>query len=196
MSLPHAILGLLAHEPLTGYDLKRRWFDQALRYFWPADQAQIYRTLDGLLAQGLVDVQVEPGTDRPSRKVYSPTAAGRAELRRWLTTPQLLPTVRDPLLVQLFCAADLAEQELQRLLTGQRAAHQTRLSEYQEILTRLSPLPSSRRQRLWLLTLENGIRREQAYLDWLDAAMAGLDAVDSELGERAGHSRMPDSIHR
>lgn len=188
MSLPHAILGLLAHEPMTGYDLKRRWFDQALRYFWPADQAQIYRTLDGLLGQGWVDVQVEPGTDRPSRKVYSPTSAGRAELRRWLITPQPLPTVRDPLLVQLFCAAELSEEELQRLLDEQRAAHRTRLEEYQEILARIAPLPVSRQQRLWLLTLENGIRREQAYLDWLDAALADLNAADSDVGGRAGHS--------
>ena len=39
VSLPHAILGLLAREPMTGYDLKTRWFDRSLRYFWPADQA-------------------------------------------------------------------------------------------------------------------------------------------------------------
>jgi len=179
VSLSHAILGLLAQEPMTGYDLKRRWFDQALRYFWSADQAEIYRTLDGLLAQGWVSVRVEPGTDRPSRKVYAPTETGREELRHWLTTPQPLPTVRDPLLVQLFCAADLSDEELQRLLQQQHAAPRARLDDYQAILTRLSPLPASRQQRLWLLTLENGMRREQAYLDWLDAAIAEFDALDS-----------------
>ena len=175
MSLPHAILGLLAIEPMTGYDLKKRWFDQALRYFWAADQAQIYRALDGLVGQGWATVRVEPGQDRPNRKVYTPTGAGRAELDRWLTTPQPLPTVRDPLLVQLFCAADVADADLRRLLEAQRDAHHARLAEYQALRQRLPHVPASPRHRsLWLLTLDNGIRREQAYIDWLATAIDAL----------------------
>jgi PadR family transcriptional regulator, regulatory protein AphA len=175
VSLPHAILGLLAIEPMTGYDLKKRWFDQALRYFWPADQAQIYRALDGLVERGWATVRVELGQDRPNRKVYSPTTTGRAELDRWLTAPQPLPTVRDPLLVQLFCAADVTDADLCRLLEGQRDAHHARLAEYQALRERLPGVPASpRRRSLWLLTLDNGIRREQAYIDWLATAIAAL----------------------
>ncbi len=158
---------------MTGYDLKKRWFDQALRYFWPADQAQIYRALDGLVERGWATVRVELGQDRPNRKVYSPTTTGRAELDRWLTAPQPLPTVRDPLLVQLFCAADVTDTDLCRLLEGQRDAHHARLAEYQALRERLPGVPASpRRRSLWLLTLDNGIRREQAYIDWLTTAIA------------------------
>ncbi len=48
MSLPHAILGFLREQPLTGYALKTQRFDVSVANFWPADQAQIYRTLDRL----------------------------------------------------------------------------------------------------------------------------------------------------
>jgi PadR family transcriptional regulator, regulatory protein AphA len=175
VSLAHAILGLLAREPMTGYDLKTRWFDRALRYFWPADQAQIYRTLDRLEAQGWATVRVEPGHDRPNRKVYSPTAAGRAELVRWLAAPQPLPTVRDPLLVQLFCGAAVPDETLTRLLAQQAEAHRQRLAEYERLLASFQPDWGTPRQlRLWRLTLENGIRRERAYLDWLAAASTEL----------------------
>ena len=46
MSLGHAILGFLNREPMTGYDLKTRCFDDDAAHFWTADQAQVYRTLD------------------------------------------------------------------------------------------------------------------------------------------------------
>ena len=185
MSLPHAILGLLAQQPMTGYDLKTRWFDRSFRYFWPADQAQIDPTLDGVLERGWATVQVEPGGDRPNRKVYSLTDAGREELARWLATPQPLPVVRDPLLVQLFCAADVPDEDLRRLLEQQGEAHRARLAEYEALRPFLEGLPvSERKRRLWLLTLENGIGRERAYLDWLEAAKAGLasDALRSADG--------------
>ncbi len=47
MSLKHAILGFLELSPFSGYDLKKA-FDGSVQHFWPADQAQIYRTLNQL----------------------------------------------------------------------------------------------------------------------------------------------------
>ena len=181
MSLPHAILGLLAIEPMTGYDLKTRWFDRALRYFWPADQAQIYRSLETLAKRGWASSHIEPATDRPNRKVYTLSEDGRVELRRWLTTPQPLPAVRDPLLVQLFCGAEVANSDLLQMLAQQETAHRDRLVTYETMRQTFFSVPApGRRERLWRLTLENGIRRERAYLDWLAAATAELDEYQSE----------------
>ena len=50
MSLDHAILGFLALEPMSGYDLKRV-FDQSVQHFWPATQSQIYRSLGKMADQ-------------------------------------------------------------------------------------------------------------------------------------------------
>jgi len=91
MSLEHAILGFLSSQPLSGYDLKKI-FDTSVSHFWPADQSQIYRTLGRLVDNGwarLVDngwaeMEVVNQSDRPDRKVYGPTPAGRTELLRWL----------------------------------------------------------------------------------------------------------------
>lgn len=181
MSLPHAILGLLAIEPMTGYDLKNRWFDRALRYFWPADQAQIYRSLETLAKRGWASSHIEPGTDRPNRKVYTLSEEGRAELHRWLTTPQPLPIVRDPLLVQLFCGAVVTNADLVEMLAHQEAAHRERLATYETMRQTFfsSPAPN-RRERLWRLTLDNGIRHELAYRDWLALVRAELESGPSE----------------
>ena len=49
MSLKHAILGFLNYQPQTGYELKEV-FDDSVQHFWLADQSQIYRTLNDLMA--------------------------------------------------------------------------------------------------------------------------------------------------
>ncbi|MBA2519354.1 MAG: PadR family transcriptional regulator [Chloroflexia bacterium] len=184
MSLPHAILGLLNYRAMTGYDLKRDWFDRSMRFFWPADQAQIYRALERLVEHDWASFTVEAGGDRPNRKVYSLTADGRAELTHWLTTPAALPTVRDPLLVQLFCAADIADDDIARLLAATRAEHQARLDNYRRIQAQLPTLGSGKRLQLWQLVLGNGIERESSYLAWLDHALASFSGDPEPNGSR------------
>lgn len=174
MSLPHAILGLLNYQAMTGYDLKHRWFDVSMRYFWPADQAQIYRTLDNLVTQGWATFTIEPGGDRPNRKVYSLTESGRQELQQWLTTPLPLPPVRDPLMVQLFSAADIPDAEIADLLAKSRAAHTERLAAYAQVRARLEQLEPDKRRRLWLTVVGTGIATETAAIAWLDQVIAGF----------------------
>jgi PadR family transcriptional regulator AphA len=176
MSLAYAILGWLHKEPMTGYDLKKQ-FDQGVAYFYPADQMQIYRTLDRLVEQGYASVHEEIQHARPNRKVYSVTDAGRAEFRRWLTEPQPLPAYRDPLLVQTFFASPLPNAEILQLLEDQLAAHRERLTMYQQFVrfpldTPVGTSGVSRRQMMRRLTLEQGLKREQAYIEWLEEAIA------------------------
>lgn len=46
------ILGLLSHEELTGYEIKKR-IDTRLKYFWGASYGSIYPTLSDLVNCGL-----------------------------------------------------------------------------------------------------------------------------------------------
>ncbi len=172
MSLAHAILGLLQQEEMTGYDLKTSCFDQCIAHLWPADQAQIYRTLDKLVEQGWITCTVKIQHDRPNRKVYSVTESGKAELIRWLESHQPLPTVREPLLVQLFFAAQLPNEAIIQLLEQQLAARREKLAECKTIeLPTLGDKSASREQILQRLVLELVIRREQTYIDWLKTAI-------------------------
>ena len=180
MSLAHAILGLLNYEEMTGYDLKRRWFDRSLRYFWPADQAQIYRTLDTLVDRGWATFVVEPGDDRPNRKVYSLTDAGRDELDRWLTTPQPLPAVRDPLMVQLFSAEHLSDEQITRLLTDRRAAHLARQAEYTQVQQWLPEIATGKRLKLWLAVVGTGLAEETAAIAWLDQLITSFNGDEPD----------------
>ena len=178
MSLHYAILGILNAMPMTGYDLKHQAFDATVRHFWPADQSQIYRTLNKLADDELVTVTVEAQAERPDRKVYAITEAGQAALLAWLQSDQAVPTLRDPLLVQLFFGQELPRADLLNLVARQLAAHQAQLAVFDQI-----PIPpaESRPDDRWLalqhLTLDFGVALEQAYVGWLQHCQAVIAAM-------------------
>jgi len=129
LTLEHAILGLLNERPLTGYELKNRWFDGDLKPFWEADQAQIYRTLHRLQGQGLVSSRRRRQSGRPDRRVFDVTHRGREALAEWTGTPQSPPVPRDPLLIQLLFGTDSTDDRLLEVLRARRASHQLRLDD-------------------------------------------------------------------
>lgn len=172
MSLAYVILGFLQQQEMTGYDLKTSCFDRCIAHLWPADQAQIYRTLDKLVEQGWITCTIEIQRDRPNRKVYSVTEPGKAELTRWLETHQPLPTLREPLLLQLHFADQLPNETIIYLLEQQLAARSKKLAECEIIdLPSLSDESANREQVMQRLVLELVIRREQTYIDWLKIAI-------------------------
>src|SRR3954454_12914146 len=178
MSLAHAILGILRDQPMSGYDLKTEGFDRSIAHFWPADQAQIYRTLDRMAAEGWVTADLEGQENRPNRKGYRLTDAGQAALGRWLQREQPLPAYREPFLVQLFFARDLPNAAIAELLAQQRELHQERLARYRAIpLPPLAELTTERDFSLQRLTLELGIALEQAQLAWLEQAQEAVRAL-------------------
>jgi DNA-binding PadR family transcriptional regulator len=172
MSLPHAILGFLQVMPMTGYDLKTQAFDRTVTHFWSAVQQQIYRELDKMNDLGWVRCEVEIQVEKPSRKVYSITEAGNAELSAWLRQRQPLLPHREAFLIQLFFAASLSNQEIVALLEDQRAGHQERLAALSQIAIPPTTDPTLRRRHtLAGLTLDLGLRMERMYIDWLTEAL-------------------------
>src|SRR4030088_1352154 len=98
VSLRIAALGLLAQEPGSGYDLLKH-FEKSMANVWPATQSQLYGELNKLADAGLIKVSdVGPR----GRKEYAITAAGRAELQRWVMSPQDDRAFRSVRLLRLF----------------------------------------------------------------------------------------------
>jgi PadR family transcriptional regulator, regulatory protein AphA len=175
VSLAHAILGFLEKTPLTGYDLKTICFDGSVNYFWAADQAQIYRTLDKMQEQGLVESKLEYQENRPNRKVYHITESGRAELTRWLRASQPLPAKREPFLVQLYFSAEQPQEEVIGLLQQQMALHRELLAQYVQVPLPHFDNPDINREEMFArFTLDFGLRLEKTYIEWLEACIKRL----------------------
>src|SRR3954470_17490808 len=80
VSLRHALLGMLAVQPGTGYELAQR-FDSSMSNAWYASHSQIYPELAKLCEGGLLEV-VGQGPRRS--RTFGITEEGRRELRDWL----------------------------------------------------------------------------------------------------------------
>jgi DNA-binding PadR family transcriptional regulator len=99
----YAILGLLARQPATGYQLARR-MDGSVNLFWPAPHSQIYPQLAALEDAEFVQHIQSPGPGPRLKKTYEITAAGRRALGRWVTSPLSPRPVRDELTLRAFNA--------------------------------------------------------------------------------------------
>lgn len=180
MALSEAILVCLADEPLTGYDLAKR-FGETIGFFWRADHQQIYRTLSRLRAQGLVTDELVVQQGRPNKRVYSITDAGRQRVLEWSREEHPAASVKDDLLVSLYGLrhADVAavrEQVAERL-----DQHRRRLALYERIQQdRFADVDEGNPAAMGrLLGLDLGLSYERAWISWCEEALDRLGPLAS-----------------
>jgi PadR family transcriptional regulator, regulatory protein AphA len=180
--LKYVLLGGLSYMPLTGYQLKQ-WVDNTTRHFWYAQTSQIYRTLDQLEADGLLTSEIQEQEERPDRRVYEITPAGRDDLLTWIAQPmtEIAPT-KDTLLVKLFFSAKLDKATVLTQLRLQRALHQQQLDLFRtEIIEQIrqgtAMRPELKRDALmWESARRLGELSEETYVRWLDETIQRIDA--------------------
>ncbi len=182
MSLKYAILSLLSHDPLTGYELMKL-FDGSVGYFWHATHPQIYKELGRLERAGQVVHRSVEQRGRPTKKIYSLSDLGRNELLEWLHVPAGTQRVKDEMMLKTFCCGLLSEAEALDLVRRHRQQHEVKLQRYQELERFLeSGLNTANRDRLGpYLTLLRGIRYERDYIGWCDEAVRLLRRIDHAL---------------
>jgi DNA-binding PadR family transcriptional regulator len=169
--LENAILGFLDREPMTGYDLKTRCFDEAVGHLWTADQAQVYRTLERLAKRGLVRSRLVPQRGRPDRRIFTITSRGRTALAAWLRDAHELAPVRDPLLLRLTLAGSLPDGDLLGLLSHARDGYQARLDALREEAATPPPrcaAPDERGAELYGMALGAAMSATRTAIDWID----------------------------
>lgn len=171
MSLKYAILSLLAHDPLTGYELMKL-FDGSVGYFWHATHPQIYKELGRLERAGQIVHRSVEQRGRPTKKIYSLSESGRGELLEWLRIPARTQRVKDEMMLKTFCSGLLSDDDALDLIRRHRELHEVKLQRYQELERFLeSGLNIASRDRLGpYLTLLRGVRYERDYIAWCDEA--------------------------
>jgi len=173
MTLPHALLTALLEHPCSGSELAGR-FDRSIGYFWQATHQQIYRELARLEGAGWIDGSAVEGA-RGRKRVYKVLPAGRAELERWLATPQSPDPVRQNLMVRLRAEAVVGPTDLADEVERLREIHLRNLRNYLEIEARDFPLgPRSRSQKVRHLVLRAGIENERRRIAFCEDAIAIL----------------------
>jgi DNA-binding PadR family transcriptional regulator len=157
------LLALLAGEPSHGYQLRARLALALGPLAGALNEGQVYVTLSRLEKAGLIGSQRVGQTDRPDRKVYALTPAGRERVEAWLrdtSWPKPAPAEFHLKLVAAAAArlADpvgIVDQQRRELLTGLAHAQRAALAEPDGSVA--------------ALLLEGVVLRLQADLRWLEA---------------------------
>lgn len=169
MSLRYALLGLLAEEPASGYDLARKFERNLRRYAWHAQHSQIYPELSRLADDGLAAV-VEHGPR--GRRTYAITDTGRIELRRWVLDPNDEPVVRNEHTLKLFLLSTLDVEDARKMLQVQAEGSR---QQYEQLRAAIDEAAAAGRPAVALFAAELGARYFQTLHEW---ALWALDRLE------------------
>ena len=168
MSIKYAILGMLSYKPLTGYDLKKIMQDSSFMP-WSGNNNQIYKALLELDDNDFVTSEVCHQESSPSKKIYTITESGLAELKKWLQSMPETFEIKKPFLIQLAWADLLNDEELEELLNKyeQEIRGQIFIEQTKSKNNFFKQGRTPRETAIWNLIKENALLSFQSELEWM-----------------------------
>lgn len=172
------ILGMLNHEPMAGYDIKKR-IELTISHFWQVSYGQLYPTLKRLAKEGLVTMAATLSEKGPSKKVYTITPLGQKALLQWLTLPVEKENNKYDLMVKLFFGSQLPISHTVGLIQSFKSRYQSLLPMFRQFEQELkSIVPHNRDHLHYLLTVLFGLKVYTAYVEWADEALTYLNQTE------------------
>jgi len=181
MSLKHGLLGLLNYGSMTGYELDKA-FKSSLAFFWHAKSSQIYRELDAMERKGWLVSKRVIQEDKPNKRVYSITTAGKSELDDWLASPEKDidkdMEEKSPFLMRMFFAGETSREHALKMLRtfgGRCQEFGLGLSGAHESIARFGSSLDEGKTEYWKITLLYGEMIYKTMSEWTEKAIAILE---------------------
>jgi DNA-binding PadR family transcriptional regulator len=180
-----AVLGLLAWQgESTGYEL-HKVAESSVGFIWAPARSQLYAVLKRLDAADLVAGRRVVQTDRPDKRLFRITDAGRATLRAWLDELEPIePEDRDGILLKHFFGAFGDPEAGRRQLLDYRERAASRLDTYEAIEREFAHDREKSAARR-LQTLRFGMALMRASLAWADETLAAAGETRAGAGGRS-----------
>ena len=162
----YVILGLLAEQPLSGYQIKKI-VDIRFRFFWSESFGQIFPALKSLAAEGLAEECAQEHTDGRATKTYRITPAGREALVAWLGQPVEKESLRLEILLKTYFSNYAAPDVMLTHLAAFEQSHAQQLQILGMFQKELESIPDDdENHREVLRVIDFGVKANSAYLDW------------------------------
>jgi len=123
-------LGILSRGEATGYEIRKHVTEGPFSHFFDASYGSIYPALNRLSEEGLVDGRAMAQENRPDKKVYRITPAGRLALVEALTDKPEADRLRSQFTFMLFFGHLLSARHLDETISD-------RLAWYRESIARM-----------------------------------------------------------
>jgi DNA-binding PadR family transcriptional regulator len=137
--------------------------------YWSGNNNQIYKALIQIQDEELVTSEVIHQDGSPSKKIYTITEEGLAQLKEWVVSSPEAPEFKKPFLIQLAWSDMLSDQELNGLISEYENELKIQLLMQQEKIRRSlhSPNRSPRESLVWDMISENVITSYENELNWV-----------------------------
>lgn len=172
MPIAYALLGLLAAQPMHGYELLKHFAAATeLGRLYHLEMGQIYAVLHRLESDHLIEAELVPQGARPPRKVYRLSPRGREAFQQWVGSP--VPKVRDlriEFLLKLYFSLQAGPQPALALVAGQIAV-------CHEEIERLQGAWRSAPEEFGRLVYASRLSRARGVLEWLETCRRDLQAT-------------------
>ncbi len=164
----------------SGYELAKS-FDASVANFWMATPQQLYKELDRMATDGLIETRVVQQERRPNKRLHTITAAGRAALREFIAAASKPTAIRDEMMVKVQGMDAEDAPAVRAAVAERREWAAAKLARYERLRTRLL---DGRSEQAYLaeaerigpyLTLLRGISFEQENIRWAEFALAAID---------------------
>lgn len=164
----YLILGLLSHNPITGYEIKKV-LNTTLKLFWNASYGSIYPTLSTLEKSGFA---VSDKTEENGREkiIYSITESGREYLKEWLQTPAVKDELKYETLLKLFFCSDVSEEEAIEHIERFEEKISAELPYLEKSIEICKAQPPFDKHKYFMLTAMFGKEVYETYLKWCEEA--------------------------
>ncbi len=181
----YIILGLLEHEDLSGYDIKKK-IDFMISHFWEIGYGQIYPTLKTMEENGMITKKVSETSKGPEKNLYSITDSGREVLKEWLILPEAKEYTKYEILVKLFFGKLVSEEENRKRIELFQERHLQNAAIMKMFRTNLEQvLKESEDHLYYYLTVLFGEKIYNAYIEWA-----------KEAEELLGKKNENDNLHK
>ena len=163
------ILGLLSHEDLTGYDIKKR-IDGAIGFFWKGSFGNIYPALGDMEKQGLVKKKDVGSAGGREKIFYHITKKGTEYLTSWIRQESVSNELKYETLLKIyFGGADDKEITLRNIEVFEEQVKQN-ISLLYMYRDNLEKVLDQEDHMYYYLTVTFGIDSYEAYLKWCSKA--------------------------
>lgn len=169
VSIRHLILGLLAQQAMSGYDIKRLL--ESLSWLMDSPSfGSIYPILRSLREDGLVTMEEVLCQGKSPRKIYTTTRTGRQALREWVDQSITSGTSLKAFVTRLILAGSFSHTELITHLQQRRSEVMACYAALKQLAeAEYGTMDSGQR-----LTFDYGLALATAELAWLDDALEQL----------------------
>jgi len=175
----YAVLGLLALQPWTTYELARQ-SERSLRWFFPRAERAVYLEAKRLVELGWAR-STKTATGRRTRTVYRITRAGQAALHRWLTAPSSPTQVESEAALKVFFAEQAGMAELCSTIDGIAADAVRSLEQLATMAAGASEFPTRANTTVLSMRLIADIHETlYRWSEWATGAVDTLFSADQD----------------